>query len=46
MCIRDSMLDNGVYLAPSQYEAWFISAAHSGEDIDKTCRLIEDYQEN
>lgn len=40
------MLDNGVYLAPSQYEAWFISAAHSGEDIDKTCRLIEDYQEN
>ena len=40
------MLDNGIYLAPSQYEAWFISAAHSDEDIDRTCRLIEAYQEN
>lgn len=40
------MLDNGIYLAPSQYEAWFISVAHSDEDIDRTCRLIEAYQEN
>ena len=40
------MLDNGIYLAPSQYEAWFISAAHSDEDIDRTRRLIEAYQEN
>lgn len=40
------MLDNGIYLAPSQYEAWFISAAHSDEDIDRTCRLIEAYQGN
>lgn len=40
------MLDNGIYLAPSQYEAWFISAAHSDKDIDRTCRLIEAYQEN
>lgn len=40
------MLDNGIYIAPSQYEAWFISAAHSDEDIDRTCRLIEAYQEN
>ena len=27
------MLDNGVYLAPSAYEAGFVSAAHSDEDI-------------
>ncbi|WP_167611271.1 glutamate-1-semialdehyde 2,1-aminomutase [Maribellus sediminis] len=29
-------LDNGIYLAPSQYEAGFVSAAHSKEDIQKT----------
>ena len=31
-----SMLERGVYLPPSQYEAWFVSAAHTDEDIDKT----------
>lgn len=30
------MLERGVYVAPSQFEAGFISAAHSEEDIDKT----------
>ena len=30
------MLERGVYLAPSQYEAGFMSLAHSDEDIDKT----------
>jgi len=30
------MLDRGVYLAPSQFEAAFLSAAHSDADIDKT----------
>ncbi len=30
------MLDAGVYLAPSQFEAGFISTAHSTEDIDRT----------
>jgi len=32
----NAMLENGVYLAPSQFEACFISAAHSDEDIDMT----------
>jgi len=32
----NAMLDEGVYLAPSQYEAAFMSAAHSDEDIDNT----------
>ena len=31
-----SMLDQGVYLAPSLYEAGFISAAHTTDDIDRT----------
>jgi glutamate-1-semialdehyde 2,1-aminomutase len=30
------MLDAGIYLAPSQYEAMFISAAHSEEDLEYT----------
>jgi glutamate-1-semialdehyde 2,1-aminomutase len=30
------MLDAGVYLAPSQFEAGFMSTAHSAADIEKT----------
>ena len=30
------MLDRGIYLAPAMYEAGFVSAAHSDEDIDVT----------
>jgi glutamate-1-semialdehyde 2,1-aminomutase len=31
-----SILDNGVYLPPSQYEAAFLGATHTEEDIQKT----------
>lgn len=31
-----TMLERGVYLAPSQFEAAFVSAAHSQEDIRRT----------
>jgi glutamate-1-semialdehyde 2,1-aminomutase len=31
-----SMLDNGIYLPPSQYEAAFLGATHSEEDVQKT----------
>ena len=31
-----AMLERGIYLAPSQFEAAFLSAAHSAEDIQKT----------
>ncbi len=40
------MLENGIYLAPSQFEAMFLSWAHSDEDIEKTCSLIEKYSKN
>ena len=30
------MLRRGVYLAPSQFESAFMSAAHTAEDIDRT----------
>lgn len=31
-----TMLEQGVYLAPSQFEAAFVSLAHSDEDIERT----------
>ncbi|MBN1554305.1 MAG: glutamate-1-semialdehyde 2,1-aminomutase [Phycisphaerae bacterium] len=31
-----AMLDGGVYLAPSQFEAMFVSAAHTADDIETT----------
>ncbi|MDO4556653.1 MAG: glutamate-1-semialdehyde 2,1-aminomutase [Lachnospiraceae bacterium] len=34
------MLDGGIYVAPSQFEAMFVSAAHTDEEIQKTCELI------
>ena len=32
------MLDEGIYLAPSQFEAGFISTAHTAAEIEKTVR--------
>jgi glutamate-1-semialdehyde 2,1-aminomutase len=32
------MLEQGVYLAPSQFEAAFLSTAHSTQDVEKTIR--------
>ena len=31
-----ALLDHGVYLPPSAYEAWFVSLAHSAQDIERT----------
>jgi len=30
------MLDRGIYLAPSPFEAWFLGAQHSDDDIERT----------
>ena len=35
------MLDGGVYLPPSPVEAFFLSSAHTDEDIDQTIALAE-----
>ncbi|MFD1677734.1 glutamate-1-semialdehyde 2,1-aminomutase [Alicyclobacillus fodiniaquatilis] len=32
---------NGILIAPSKYEAWFVSAVHSDEDIERTCAAVE-----
>lgn len=37
----NNMLDQGIYLAPSQFEAMFISLAHSEEDLEKTLAALK-----
>ena len=37
------MLERGIYLPPSQFEAAFVSAAHTGEDIDTTVRCFREF---
>lgn len=39
--VHRRLLERGIYLAPSQYEANFISAAHSRQDIEKTLAAFE-----
>jgi glutamate-1-semialdehyde 2,1-aminomutase len=36
------MLARGVYLPPSQFEAWFLSAAHTERDVDRTVRAARE----
>ena len=36
------MIERGIYLAPSQYEAMFVSAAHGEEEIERTCEAVRD----
>jgi glutamate-1-semialdehyde 2,1-aminomutase len=37
------MISRGVYLAPSQYEAGFISTAHSERDLEMTCEVAGEW---
>lgn len=39
------LLEHGIYTAPAQFEAMFISDAHTKEDLLKTCEIIGNYQE-
>jgi glutamate-1-semialdehyde 2,1-aminomutase len=36
------MLERGIYLPPSQFEAAFVSAAHSEQDIQRTAAAIRE----
>jgi len=38
--IFHSLLNDGIYLAPSQFETGFLSLAHSEEDIEETLRAF------
>ncbi|WP_338055066.1 glutamate-1-semialdehyde 2,1-aminomutase [Sulfobacillus harzensis] len=35
------MLNEGVYLAPSRYEAWFVSAQHGPDEIERTVQAAD-----
>ncbi|MSS62494.1 glutamate-1-semialdehyde 2,1-aminomutase [Velocimicrobium porci] len=37
------MLNAGIYLAPAQFEAMFISYAHSKQDLEKTLEILNDF---
>jgi len=37
-----AMLERGIFLAPSQFEALFVSAAHTDADIDRTIAAIRE----
>ena len=34
-----AMIEGGVHLPPSQYEAWFLSLAHTEADVDRTVEV-------
>ncbi|MBW4594493.1 MAG: glutamate-1-semialdehyde 2,1-aminomutase [Brasilonema angustatum HA4187-MV1] len=40
------MLERGIYLAPSQFEAGFTSIAHTEEDIEQTLKVARDVMSN
>jgi glutamate-1-semialdehyde 2,1-aminomutase len=37
------LLERGIYLAPSQFEAMFVSLAHTDADVDRTVEAIADF---
>ena len=37
------LLRRGIYVAPSQFEAMFVSLAHSEEDVDRTVEAVGDF---
>lgn len=37
------LLDRGIYVAPSRFEAMFVSDAHTDEDIDRTIAVMRDF---
>jgi glutamate-1-semialdehyde 2,1-aminomutase len=40
------MLTRGIYPPPSQFEAWFLSAAHTSGDVEKTVKAAKDVMKN
>ncbi len=38
------MLSNGIYLPPSGYETWFISAAIQSAEIERTLEVVQTFQ--
>jgi len=37
------LLERGIYVAPSQFEAWFLSTVHGDDEIDRTVEAVADF---
>jgi glutamate-1-semialdehyde 2,1-aminomutase len=37
------LLERGIYVAPSQFEAMFVSLAHTDADVDRTVEAVADF---
>ena len=37
------LLERGIYVAPSQFEALFLSLAHTDEEVDRTVEAVDDF---
>jgi glutamate-1-semialdehyde 2,1-aminomutase len=37
------LLERGIYIAPSQFEAWFVSLAHGDAEIDRTAEAVGEF---
>jgi glutamate-1-semialdehyde 2,1-aminomutase len=37
------LLERGIYIAPSQFEAMFVSLAHGDEEVDRTIEAVADF---
>jgi glutamate-1-semialdehyde 2,1-aminomutase len=36
------MRQRGIFLPPAQFEAWFVSTAHSEQDLRRTARAMKE----
>jgi len=36
------MLERGIYLPPSKFEAWFLTMAHTDEDVNQTLEAVDE----
>lgn len=39
---HQTMLEQAIYLAPSRFEAWFVSAAHGEAEVERTLQAVEE----
>ncbi|MFD2831298.1 glutamate-1-semialdehyde 2,1-aminomutase [Corticicoccus populi] len=42
----NGLINRGVMIAPSKYEAWFLTTEHTAEDIEETLNIVEDVFKN
>jgi glutamate-1-semialdehyde 2,1-aminomutase len=43
LAFHRAMIEEGFWLPPSQFEAWFLSAAHTSDQVDRFCEVAGDH---